>query len=123
MSFATVLAACTGWEEVDFPGYGNEGMLFAQADATVKSCPEINYYTVSPLQTSVGGTLQLRVSASSPAGPLLVLWTGTGGTVKEPKAFETSYTCEVVGPQKIEINIRGNGCVRTQRIDVTCVDQ
>lgn len=120
MCFATALASCTGWEEVDFHG-SNDGLLFVQADASVKSCPEIHYYTVSPLQTSVGGTLSLRVSASSLAGPIAIRWSGTGGTVKDPKAFETTYTCEEEGDQVIEINVRGNACARTQQIDVKCV--
>jgi hypothetical protein len=120
MCFATALASCTGWEEVDFHP-SNDGLLFVQADASVKGCPEIHYYTVSPLQTSVGGTLSLRVSASSPAGPITIRWSGTGGTVKDPKALETTYTCEQEGAQVIEINVWGNGCVRKQQIDVMCV--
>jgi len=123
MSFATALAACTGWEEIDFPGGSNEGLLFAHADASVKSCPEIHYYTVSPLQTSVGGTLSLRVSASTPAGAMTINWSGTGGTVKDPHAFETTYECGEAGPQKIEINVLGNGCTRTQQVDIVCVNE
>jgi hypothetical protein len=123
MSFATALVACTGWEEIDFPGPSNDGMLFAHADASVRSCPAIHYYTVSPLQTSVGGTLSLRVSASSSTETVTIRWSGTGGTVKDPSAFETTYECAEAGPQKIEINVLGNGCVRSEHVDIVCVNE
>ena len=119
LAFVTA-AACTGWEEVEFHG-SRDGLLSVHADASLKSCPDIHYYTVSPLQTSVGSTLSLRVSASSAAGAVVVRWSGTGGTIKDPSAFETTYRCEQAGPQTIELNVRGNSCARTQRVNIRCV--
>ena len=117
-SLALALVSCTGWEEVDFHAW--EGTITVHADASVKICPDLLFYSVAPLQTSVGAKLSLRVAASS-SGPMTIKWSGTGGRIEDPSALETNYVCMAPGPQRITISVSGYECERIQRIEVMCV--
>jgi hypothetical protein len=122
VAFAAASAWCTGWEEIDWShSHRTQGTAFLQGDVSMRVCPDIRYYTVAPLQTSVGGSLELRVAASNDGGPVAIRWSGTGGEIDDPSAEETTYVCTAPGKQRITVTAFGVACERSQQIDVRCV--
>jgi len=57
--------------------------------------------------------------------PIAYLWTGTGGSIADPNAASTTYTCGEVGEQTITITISDDDfehCTDDATFPVTCVE-
>jgi hypothetical protein len=92
-------------------------------------CPIVSFFSVAPLQTSVGNDLLLRAEGTARDGdPVLTTWTATGGSVADPNAAETTYTCQEIGEQTLtlavtdpETGLDAEECGDVQVVTVNCV--
>jgi len=88
-------------------------------------CAELAKVVVSPLQTSVGNVIDLSAEGQDTEGdPIEYAWSATGGTVADPSAQVTTYTCEEEGDQAITIQVSDDGfdyCMAEWTVAVTCV--
>ena len=79
----------------------------------------------SPLQTSIANGLILSAEGSDEEGdPVAYRWRASGGSLSDPSAAVTTYTCEVAGEQTVEVEVSDDGfeyCVDSSIVDVTCV--
>src|SRR6185503_15468556 len=82
---AIASGSCSGSEEFEFHRHAS---IIITVDAHIAVCPSFRYYTVAPLQTSVGGSLLLRAEASSDGGPVSMVGRGTGGRIADATARE-----------------------------------
>ena len=91
-----------------------------------KTCAQLHEVAVSPLQTSIGNDIDLSALGMDAEGePITYSWTGTGGTIANPNAASTTYTCGEVGEQMITITISDDNpeyCMDDWTVPVTCVD-
>ncbi|MEM9729908.1 MAG: esterase-like activity of phytase family protein, partial [Myxococcota bacterium] len=87
-------------------------------------CAELAKVVVSPLQTSVGSTIDLVSAGIDVEGDdIAYRWTGTGGSFADPDAASTTFTCEEEGSQSVTIEVSDDGfdyCVGTWTVPVTC---
>lgn len=116
---AVALGSCGASEEFK---WHPQGGVTITATPSVKTCGPILYrYVVAPLQTSVGGKLSMRAEASDDGGVVSLVWSGTGGEIRDALGPETSYTCATAGPQQLTLTAtNGNGCSSVERISVNC---
>jgi hypothetical protein len=88
-------------------------------------CAELAKVVVSPLQTSVGNDIDLSAEGQDAEGDAIeYAWSATGGTVADPSAQVTTYTCEEAGDQTITIQVSDDGfdyCTHEWTVAVTCV--
>jgi hypothetical protein len=88
-------------------------------------CAEVAKVVVSPLQTSVGNDIDLSAEGKDTEGDAIAYaWSATGGTVADPSAQQTTYTCEEEGSQTITITVSDDGfdhCTADWTVAVTCV--
>jgi len=89
-------------------------------------CPALQRAIVSPLQTSVGNDIDLSALASDVEGdPIEYEWTASGGSIADPSAMQTTYTCEEVGDHTVTIDVSDDGfdvCIDRWTVPVTCVN-
>ena len=89
-------------------------------------CTELTKAVVSPLQTSVGNDISLSAQAFDEEGDdITYSWTGTGGSIADPTAASTTYTCQDVGEHTVTIMVTDNDVycrMATWTIPVTCVE-
>lgn len=89
-------------------------------------CPKLERVIVAPLQTSVGNDIDLAAQAGDEEGdPITFQWTATGGSIADPSAQSTTYTCIEVGDHVVSIQISDDDfdvCVDQWTVAVTCVD-
>jgi hypothetical protein len=92
----------------------------------INTCAEVRLVVVSPLQTSVGNDINLSAMGhDEDDDPIAYLWTGTGGSIANPNAASTTYTCGEVGEQTITITISDDDfehCTDAVDVPVTCID-
>lgn len=97
-----------------------------RVDGTFNFCPELTKVIISPLQTSVGNTIDLYSSAvDTERDPIAYLWTSESGSIAEPASAATIYTCTEAANDTIRISATDDGgadCMATWDVDVTCVD-
>jgi len=90
------------------------------------TCAEITRVIISPLQTSVGNDISLSAVAIDDEGDAIqYLWSGTGGSIAEPDAASTTYSCGEVGEQSITIAVSDDdfvSCIDEVTVPVTCVE-
>lgn len=93
---------------------------FTPGDST--TCPDISFYTVSPLQTSTGKPFTLNGAGTT--GTTTTQWTVTPeGTIADPNAATTTFTCGAPGVHTLTFTVTdGKSCVDTQSINVTCIN-
>ena len=90
-------------------------------------CAELAKAVVSPLQTSVGNDIDLSaIGVDRDNDPVSYSWTGTGGSIADPTAASTTYTCQEVGDHHVNISVTDNDevCdmdIAQWTIPVTCV--
>jgi hypothetical protein len=87
------------------------------------SCPTITSWAISPLQTSVGGrvNLQATAAATTDAGEQVsLLWRGIRGRIEAP-APVTTFTCLTGGNQAITLSAAAAGCESVASFSVFCV--
>ena len=96
-----------------------------RANGELNLCTDLIKVIASPLQTSIANGLILSAEGSDAEGdPISYRWRATGGSLSDPSAAVTTYTCEVAGPQTVEVEVSDDGfdhCVDSWTIDVTCV--
>lgn len=89
-------------------------------------CSQLTKAVVSPLQTSVGNDISLSAQAFDEEGDAIhYIWTGTGGSIADPSAASTTYTCQDVGDHTVMIMVTDNDVycrMATWTIPVTCVE-
>jgi len=89
-------------------------------------CTELTKAVVSPLETSVGNDISLSAQAFDEEGDdILYIWTGNGGSIADPSAASTTYTCQEVGDHTVTIMVTDNDVycrMATWTIPVTCVE-
>ncbi|MEM7135305.1 MAG: hypothetical protein AAF500_01930 [Myxococcota bacterium] len=89
-------------------------------------CAGLTLVVVSPLQTSVGSNIDLLADAVDHEGDdISYLWEATGGTIDDPSAPETFYTCDAIGNYDITIQVSDDNfdyCVSGWTVRVTCVE-
>ncbi len=88
-------------------------------------CAELAKVVVSPLQTSVGNQIDLTAAGKDEEGDSIsYIWTGTGGSIADPNATSTTFTCGEVGEQTITITVSDDDfqfCMAEWSVPVTCV--
>ena len=98
----------------------------ARVNGEVNICAQLHKVVVSPLQTSVGHDIDLSAMGEDMEGdPLRYRWTGTGGSIADPSAALTTYTCEEAGPQTISVTVSDDDfehCMDGWTVPVTCID-
>jgi len=86
-------------------------------------CPAITSWAISPLQTSVGGQVNLSATAvaTTDAGaPIDLRWRGVRGKVDAPAAV-TTFTCLTGGNQAITLSASAGDCEALSNFTVFCV--
>jgi hypothetical protein len=88
-------------------------------------CAELTKMVVSPLQTSVGNDISLFSAAQDEEGdPITTMWMSSSGTIADPMAAATTYTCTEVGDDDITVLVSDDGgtyCMSMWTVPVTCV--
>ncbi|MEM7136279.1 MAG: hypothetical protein AAF500_06870 [Myxococcota bacterium] len=96
-----------------------------RANGEFNVCADLIKVIASPLQTSLSNGLALSADTSDQEGdPVAYRWTGSGGSLSDPSAAATTYTCEAEGSQTVEVEVSDDGfdhCVDSWTIAVTCV--
>jgi pimeloyl-ACP methyl ester carboxylesterase len=94
-------------------------------------CPELVKVVVSPLQTSIGNDIELSALAvDADDDPVSYFWFGSGGSIANPTAASTTYTCERDGQHLIAVFVSEGldnpspfaPCTDRWFVEVTCVD-
>jgi hypothetical protein len=89
-------------------------------------CAELLKAIASPLQTSVGNDIDLSAVAEDADGDLVEFaWTESGGTIADPSAASTTYTCEEIGDQTITVTVSDDDfqhCMDDWMFQVTCYE-
>ncbi len=102
------------------------GVCDGAGNCKINTCAELTKVIVSPLQTSVGNELKLTAMGSDVDGdPIAYLWTGTGGSIADPSASSTTYTCGEVGDHSVSVAVSDDDfayCIDELSVAVTCVD-
>jgi secreted PhoX family phosphatase len=97
-----------------------------RANGKFNICTELAKMIVSPLETSVGGTIDLSAIGEDAEGDdFEYLWTAEGGTVADPSAADTTFTCDTEGEGFVAVTVSDDGfdyCDSgTWTVAVTCV--
>jgi hypothetical protein len=89
-------------------------------------CPDLVRVVVAPLQTSVGHDIELSATGEDYEGDQFEYrWEATGGSIDDPSATDTLYTCEEVGNHEVRVVVSDddfNYCVCGWTVAITCVD-
>jgi len=89
-------------------------------------CADLRVVVVAPLQTSVGNDIALLAVAEDAEGDdAAYLWETTGGSIDDPNAAETIYTCEELGNYDVSVVVSDDGfeyCESGWTVRVTCVE-
>ena len=88
-------------------------------------CAQLTKVVVSPLQTSVGNDISLFSTATDEEGDAIAtLWSSGSGSLADPAAASTTYTCTEVGDDDITVLVTddaGAYCMSMWTVRVTCV--
>ena len=88
-------------------------------------CAQLTKMVVAPLQTSVGNDISLFSTASDEEGdPITYMWSSQSGSIADPIAASTTYTCTEVGDDDITVLVTdddGSYCMSMWTVRVTCV--
>ena len=89
-------------------------------------CAQVATAVVSPLQTSVGNDIDLVAQGEDVEDdPISYAWFATGGTIADPTAATTTYTCDEVGDHIVRIVVSDDDaefCMDEWTVAVTCVE-
>jgi hypothetical protein len=85
-------------------------------------CPHLVYLEVRPLETGVGDSILLDAEATDPDGDELAYrWRARGGSILDPRAASTSFTCETRGPSTVRLSVRdAGGCELGASVEIAC---
>ncbi len=89
-------------------------------------CAQLTKMVVAPLQTSVGNDISLSSSAQDEEGdPIVYMWSSHSGSIANPAAPSTTYTCTEAGDDEITVLVTdddGIYCMSMWTVRVTCVE-
>ena len=89
-------------------------------------CADLVKVVVSPLQTSLGNEIDLAAAGEDYEGDAFeFLWEATGGSIDDPSAASTVYTCEELGTHEVRVIVSDddfNYCMCDWTVSITCVD-
>jgi hypothetical protein len=114
--------ACGGSDEADEADRHRHRDAGTTVYATVTACPAITRFDVAPLQTGLGGAVQLTAEAleGSVAGASFT-WIASAGRVTVPNRATTSYTCTAPGRVLLTLRVSNRlGCTETRSASITC---
>jgi len=96
-----------------------------RANGDFNICANLERVVVSPLQTSVGNDIDLSAQATDAEDDSIqYLWTTLSGSIADPSAPNTTYTCEEIGDHDITITVSDDDfdwCNDSWTVYVTCV--
>ncbi|MBW2719531.1 MAG: PKD domain-containing protein, partial [Deltaproteobacteria bacterium] len=88
-------------------------------------CATLAKVVVSPLQTSVGNDIDLSaIGVDEEGDDITYVWSNGAGTIGDPNAQETTYTCAEVGNHEITITVSDvdfEYCMDDWTVPVRCV--
>jgi len=87
------------------------------------TCPRLTSWMAAPLQTSVGGAIDVSAGASDPdpGDHLRYLWTASAGSFARPDAASTRYSCGAAGLQTITVQVSDDAsCADAHLMAVRC---
>lgn len=88
-------------------------------------CTVLTKAVVAPLQTSVGNDIDLQAEAHDHEGdPIAYQWSASNGSIANPNAATTTYTCTQAGNDVIRIAVSDDQfdyCISSWSVLVTCV--
>lgn len=97
-----------------------------RANGKINICAELTKMVVSPLQTTVGNDINLAAAGEDAEGdPIVFSWTAEGGSIDDPAAAETVFTCEEAGQGSITVAVSDDAfeyCSSGWTVSVTCED-
>ena len=97
-----------------------------RVEAPINECAYLTKVVVSPLETSIGNAIDLSAAAADAEGEAIAYrWTGIGGTIANPSAPQTTFTCERTGRREVRITVSDDGfehCLADWAVRITCVD-
>lgn len=96
----------------------------ASVVGTINVCPVILSVSAAPAQAAVGDTIDVAVAATDPdaQAPLSVLWSVVPpGSIGDPAAVMTRYTCAAEDPQTITVSVSDGMCDDTDGVVIQCV--
>ncbi|MBW2191201.1 MAG: hypothetical protein JRG93_16755, partial [Deltaproteobacteria bacterium] len=103
-----------------------EALGGVRVNASINYCAEIITAVAAPLQTSLGNDIEVYAVAHDwESDSVEYFWAATGGTIANPTASATTYTCTEVGNQSIAVRISDDGfdyCRDEKTFAVRCVD-
>lgn len=86
------------------------------------NCPMITSYTGGPATVSVGGSVNVSVSATDPDGDALMFgWTAPSGKFGDTGAPVTTFTCTASGLVTLTMTITDGQCPSTITLPISCV--
>jgi hypothetical protein len=104
---------------------GDGGSCDGEGICKINTCAQIGKVVVSPLQTSNGNDISLSaLGTDDDDDPIAYRWTGTGGSIADPNAASTTYTCGEVGEHEVTITVSDDNfafCTDDLTVPVTCV--
>jgi hypothetical protein len=122
-----VTLVCGGGTPTQTMGQVNIGATFVEGD----NCPLVTSWSVSPLQVSIAGTINVAATATdadvgvTPGEALTFAWTAAGGTFASPADARTTFTCTVSGAQTLTLTVSDNhapkSCADHVDVNVLCV--
>ncbi|MDH3201542.1 MAG: hypothetical protein OEM15_11680 [Myxococcales bacterium] len=95
-----------------------------RVDTWINVCAQLDMVVVSSLDTSVGGSIEVSAMASDKDGDPMIsyFWTATGGSIANPPAQSTTYTCEEEGIQFITITVSdAEHCMDGHTVEIECI--
>jgi len=89
------------------------------------SCPDIESWTVAPVQAAApDGLIDVAVAVNNPAAELSYAWIATAGSFADPSAASTVYRCTTVGAQTLTLTVSDQqsspACAATATFLVGC---
>jgi hypothetical protein len=104
------------------PGGDNNGHVVISVGI---QCPglRVSQYTLSPLSTSVGGTIDVMAAGtddSSDAAIISYAWSAPTGKFSDPASAHTTYTCTAPGEVTLTVTVSNGDCRAMGGMMVTC---
>lgn len=87
------------------------------------TCRTLDSLVIAPVVAAVGDPIDLAAGAGDDHGDTLELrWSASAGIIDTPTQARARFTCTVVGPVTIDLEISGDDdCNAQRRTEVTCV--
>jgi len=115
-SVALSLAGCNVGPQV-FEYHGPEGK-----PTPINLAPVLTVVFVAPLETAIGARITLSADAkNAPGDAMSFKWEGGGGTIADPGAANTTYTCKAEGRHDLAVSVTTKHGSAALGVTVSCV--